>query len=166
MKKLVSILALMIFALHVMAQEVEVPRNYVLSTTEDYAKYEKDVLAGIDWLLKTPVNQQVEKRREMTAFVLAWISGSPTVSVTINHEIVNFVKKNGSLLMIFMSGWTKYALESHDYTNQVAGNQKGVEAVIDFYTKNKKYLKKDKHVESYIKMRKKGTLSEYIARHV
>jgi hypothetical protein len=162
MKKLMSLLALTILSLNVVAQEFEVPANYKLNTKEDYTKYEPDILKAIDWLFNTPMQTKPEKRKDINAFVIIWITGSPNVSIEIKPEIVTFMEPNAELLMTFMCGWTKYALESKDYSNSVKGNLKGVEAVIDFYTKNIDHLKKDKHVEDYIKMKTKGNLEEFI----
>jgi hypothetical protein len=163
MKRAIGILTLTILAINVFSQEFEVPKNYVFSNVEDYSKYEADILKSIDWLTNTPVQSQPEKRKEANAFVIVWLTGSPNVSVEIDSEIVNFMDQNPELLMIFMCGWTKYSLETKDYKNKISGNQKGIEAVIDFYTRNRENLKKDKNVEKYIKMKDKGTLVEYIA---
>ena len=165
MKKLFSILMFSILTFNLVAQEFEVPKNYVLKEKEDYSKYESEVLNGIDWLLQTPINSQPEKRKEVNMFILSWLEGSPTVSVEIKQEIVSFMKPNPDLLMIFMCGWTKYSLENKDYNNKIKGNQKGVEAVIEFYLKNKENLKKDKNVEKYIKLKEEGKLEEYISKN-
>ena len=165
MKKLFGILMFSILAFSLVAQEFEVPKNCILSKEEDYAKYEGDILKGIDWLLKTPISSQPEKRREINRFVMTWLTGSPTVTVNIKPEIVNFMKPNPDLLMVFMCGWTKYSIENKDNNNTAMGNQKGIEAVIEFYTKNKEYLKKDNNVEKYIKLKENGKLEEYISKN-
>ncbi|MDD4970624.1 MAG: hypothetical protein PHT07_14455 [Paludibacter sp.] len=165
MKKLFSILMFSFLALNLIAQEFEVPKNYVLKQKEDFSKYESEVLKGIDWLLQIPINSQPEKRKEVNMFIMSWLEGSPTVSVEIKQEIVSFMKPNPDLLMIFMCGWTRYSLESKDYNNKVKGNQKGVEAVIEFYIKNKENLKKDKNVEKYIKLKEEGKLEDYITKN-
>jgi len=165
MKKLFGILMFSILAFSLVAQEFEVPKNCILSKEEDYAKYEGDILKGIDWLLKTPISSQPEKRREVNTFVITWLTGSPTVTVNIKPEIVNFMKPNPDLLMVFMCGWTKYSIETKDNNNTAMGNQKGIEAVIEFYIKNKEYLKKDNNVEKYIKLKENGKLEEYISKN-
>ena len=165
MKKLFGILMFSILAFSLVAQEFEVPKNCILSKEEDYAKYEGDILKGIDWLLKTPISSQPEKRREVNTFVITWLTGSPTVTVNIKTEIVNFMKPNPDLLMVFMCGWTKYSIETKDNNNTAMGNQKGIEAVIEFYIKNKEYLKKDNNVEKYIKLKENGKLEEYISKN-
>jgi hypothetical protein len=165
MKRVFGILLLTILAIHVFSQEFEVPKNYVFSKKEDFTKYEADILKSIDWLTSTPIQTQPEKRKEVNTFVMAWLAGSPDVSVEIKTEIVNFIDPNPELLMIFMCGWTKYSIETKDYKNKIVGNQKGIDAVIHFYTRNKENLKKDKNVEKYIKMKDKGTLEEYITKN-
>jgi len=164
MKRVFGILMLTILSTGVFAQEYEVPKNYVFSNNEDFIKYETDVLKSIDWLTQTPIQTQPEKRKEVNTFVLAWLTGSPDVSVEIKTEIVNFMDTNPDLLMIFMCGWAKYSIETKDYDNKIMGNLKGVETVIDFYIKNKENLKKDKNVEKYIKMKENGTLEEFITK--
>jgi hypothetical protein len=165
MKKLFSILMFSILTFNLVAQEFEVPKNYVLKEKEDFSKYESEVLKGIDWLIQTSINSQPEKRKEVNMFIMSWLEGSPTVSVEIKQEIVSFMKPNPDLLMVFMCGWTKYSLETKDYNNKIKGNQKGVEAVIEFYIKNKESLKKDKNVEKYIKLKEEGKLEDYISKN-
>jgi hypothetical protein len=93
------------------------------------------------------------------------MSDSPKVSITVFSKIVNFSDKNPELLMVFMSGWTKYSIETSDYSNIIVGNIKGIERVIEFYKKNKEFLEKDSNVEDYIKMQKEGKLEEFIKKN-
>ena len=56
--------------------------------------------------------------------------------------------------------------ETKDFDNKYAGSLAGIESVIEFYTKNRNVMSKDKHVEKYIKMKGKGTLEDYIRENV
>jgi len=96
---------------------------------------------------------------------VTWLTGSPDVTIDVKPEIVSFMKPNADLLMIFMCGWTRYSIETKDYNNKIKGSQKGVEAVIEFYIKNKDYLKRDKNVEKYIKLKDEGKLEDYISKN-
>ena len=91
--------------------------------------------------------------------------GSPYVHIEIKPEIVTFMGTAPELLLMFMGGWAKYSIETEDYNNKTAGSLAGIEMVINFYEKNKSFLPKDKNVESYIKMKKKGTLKEYVEKN-
>lgn len=162
MKKLLLISIISLFTMGLSAQSCHVPKDYVLKKAEDYVKYEKDVIACFDWLMKTPANEQLTKQKKVKAFLLAWISGSPKVSIEIHPDLVNFTKKNPDLLFIFMAGWTKYSIQNKDYTDVAKGTLAGIESVITYYQKNIKFLKKDKHVEKYIKMKEEGFLIKHI----
>jgi hypothetical protein len=165
MKTITLTLILATISLGLFSQDFEVPENYKLDKSEDYAIYEQDVIKCFEWLMKTPINEQATKRKEANAFLLKWLSGSPNVHIEIKQEIVTFMGTSPDLLMIFMGGWAKYSLESKDFKNKIAGSKAGIESVIEFYTRNKDFLKKDKNIEKYIKMRKKGTLKAYIEKN-
>lgn len=162
MKYIILVLLLTTTSLNLFSQDFEVPQNYVLDKAEDYAPYEDDIVNCIDWLMKTPINEQEAKRQEAEAFLLLWMTGSPNVSIELKLEIISFIETTPDLLMTFMGGWTKYSLETKDFSNKVEGSKAGIESVIEFYTNNRDVLAKDKNVENYIKMKKKGTLDEYI----
>lgn len=166
MKKTLAILLFTFSMTLLKAQEFEVPKNCVLNKPEDYVKYENDVIKGCNWIMTTPIKEQTDKRKDVNAFLLKWISGSPNVSIEITEKIVTFGKLNPDLLMIFMAGWTKYAIENKDYTNKLKGNLSGIESVIEFYQKNSNDLKKDSNVEKYIKMKEKGTLEDYVKKNI
>ena len=144
------------------SQDFEIPVNFKPEKPEDYAKYEKNIIQCIDWIMKTPVNEQTPKRKEAYAFLVKWLTGAPDVQVEINPDIVTFEKSNPDLLFIFMGGWTKYALESGGFSDKLNGIIRGIESVIDFYQKNRGNLHKDKNVERYIRRKEKGTLEDYI----
>lgn len=146
------------------SQDFEVPTNFQPKNDSDYAKYESDVLKCIQWLTQTPANEQTDKQKEANAFLLKWMTGTSTVHIEVKQEIVTFID-SPELLMIFMGGWTKYTLETKDADNKVNCSLAGVEAVIEYYTKNKGVLSKNKAVEKYIKMKEKGTLKEYIQKN-
>ena len=137
----------------------------VLKAKEDYPKYQQDVLRAIDWALNTPFYVQTDKRKDVNAFLLMWLTGSPTVNIEVHSDIVSFIKPNGELIMIFMCGWAKHSIDNNT-NDKVSGNIKGIEAVIDFYTKNKDKMPKYKNVEKYIKLKEKGKLESFVQKKV
>lgn len=162
MKKTLLTLFISALSLGVYAQHFEVPADYKLIAKEDYAPYEQDVVNCVDWITNTPLNMEADKRKDANAFLLKWVSGSPTVHIEIKEEVVTFLGSSPELLMVYLGGWTRYSLQSKDFDNKVEGSLAGIESVIDFYSKNKAFLPKDKNIEKYIKMKEKGKLREYI----
>ena len=140
MKKFLLTLLLITGSSYVFSQNFEVPENYSLETEEDFSKYQQDVIDGINWLEKTPVNAISSKKDETIQFLLLWMIGSPDVHIEIKAEIVNFLNTSPDLLIFFLGGWTKYTLETKDSSNKTANSVAGINAVIDFYQKNKDFL--------------------------
>ncbi len=161
-KQFLTMLALVWMSAITFGQDFSVPTNYKLQKTEDFKKYEKDIIACVNWLETSPLNKEPEKRKEANAFLLAWITGSPNVSVGINANIVNFNEKNAAMLLIFMGGWTKSVLESKTQQNdQVNGNVAGLKSVIKVY-KMGNGIVKDKKVERLMGIEEKGGLTKYV----
>jgi hypothetical protein len=149
------------------AQDFTVPANYKLDRAEDYGAYEQEIINCFNWLMKTPLNEQTVKRKEASEFLFKWLSGSPEVHVLLHPEIFTFIESPHSpdLLIIFLGGWANYSIQTRDLDNKVAGNLAGIESVIDFYSRNKSTIGKEKNVEKYIKMKKKGKLKEHIEKY-
>jgi hypothetical protein len=161
MKKLLIISIILFQDSRLFAQEFQVPVDYKLVKVEDYAPFEQDVINCVKWLSDTPVDQNIGKRKEANAFLMKWIMGSPNIKIDLRPE---FVMSNPDLLMAFLGGWTKYSLETKDFSDKVKGNVAGLENAIDMYNKNKKATGKDKNIEKYIKLQSKGKLEEEVTK--
>lgn len=142
------------------AQVVEIPKDLKLENAEDYKKTEYLVINSTEWLLKTPINENQAKRKEINAFLMKWLSGSPTVTIELVSGIVPL--ECADCLMSFMSGWAKYSLENNYSKDKVECAIAGAENAIEFYEKNKSTLGKNSDIENLIKKKKKGKLKEYI----
>jgi hypothetical protein len=160
---LITICLLLAFTLF--SQDFEVPSNYQLNTKEDYAKYEKDIIAATKWLHATPFNEQKEKRREVSAFVIKWINGSPTVNVELNPTIMGFEEKNEGMLALFMSGCARFVLENNYSKDMRAKHKAALKGIIEVY-RSGKGIKKDKKMEKLIKSDEEGKLDEWLAENL
>jgi hypothetical protein len=130
-------------------------------TKEEFVRSEKAVINTINWLENTPVDQQTDLRNLRKAQVVAWITKSPTVTIEVNANVVDFFKKNPELLIIFMGGWTRYSLEHAYSSDPVQCNRAGIESAIRVY-KMGIGMKKDKEMEKLADMETKGTLEQWI----
>jgi len=134
--------------------------NIQLETKEDFSKYETKVIEDINWIINTPLNQDNQIRKEKNAFLIKWMIGSPNVSIEITENVVTYMDCKDCLL-IFMSGWTKYALTTTNY-NKLDANLAGTDSVINFYSKNKELIGKNKNIEKFIRLKEKGKLKNYL----
>ena len=161
MKTILLIITLLFSISQSFSQEYSIPKDYNFKTKDDYVKYEKHIIEGVNWLLKSPLTSEKTKRKEINAFIMKWMTGSPTVSIELSQDIVTFMDCP-DCLMLFMGGWTKHVIETKDNSNKSKGNLAGILAVIEFYNLNKAALGKNKAIEKYIKIQTKGTLEKYI----
>jgi hypothetical protein len=158
-----ALITIMLFSFSAKSQEFNVPANYEFKTAGDYTKYEKDIIACADWLENSPLDKDVQKRKEASAFLIKWITGSPTVSIGLNADLVmKYFEKNGDFLVIFMAGWTRYALQNNYSKDQQKGYYEGYKSVITVYKKGIG-VTKNKDLEKLIKMYDKGELEAWIA---
>ena len=85
-----SIVLLLLFASNISAQvKYEIPADVQLNVKEDYAKYENDIIAATNWLETNSLDSEPEKRKLVSAFVMKWIMGSPSVQ----NNYKNFMAK-------------------------------------------------------------------------
>lgn len=130
-------------------------------TKEEFVASEKKVIATINWLEDTPLDQDAEKRKIQYALLVAWLTNSPTVTIEVNSNILTFVKKNSDLLIIFMGGWAKYCLENNYSIDKVKANIAGIKSAIKVYKKDIG-IKKDKAMEKIIELDDKGELETWV----
>ena len=159
-KAIFVVLSLLFFVTTISAQDYT--KGYKFDNKEDYASYEPQVKETINWILQTPLGKDGSKRKDANAFLIAWLTGSPTVSVDVNTDFITFFKANPELLVIYIAGWTKYSLDNGYSKDKLQGYKAGIETSVEFYKKNKSYLKKDKEVEKFDKLIEKGKLEDEI----
>ena len=146
-------------------QEFKVPENYSFKVAADYTKYEKDIIAAAKWLMETPFDQQTEKRKEVSKFVILWVNGSPTVRVEINPTILKFNEKNEGMLVLWMACCAKYVLENNYSTDMRAKHKAALKDLISVYEAGKG-IKKDKEMEKLIKSDKAGKLDKWLDKNL
>ncbi|WP_117884522.1 hypothetical protein [Aureibaculum luteum] len=160
MKKLLIIALFIFIGKNMNAQEVVIPDHIKLETEEDFKQNESLVLASIEWIQNTPLDQEKAKRKQINAFLMQWMSGSPTVSIKLVQGLVPL--ECAECLMSFMSGWTKYSLVNNYSKDDEKCTLKGVESTIAFYEKNKSELGKNADIEKLIKRKNKGKLEKFV----
>jgi hypothetical protein len=161
---LLALLSFFAFATSGLSQDWKLPDDIKLDKPEDYAKYKKDVLASIDFLEKTPANKKEEERKVAGGFLLLWLTGSPDVSVEVSEDVLTFMKNESSapLLLIFMGGWTRYALnDPKGGKDNFQGNLAGLKSVIHHY-RDIGGMAKDKEVDKLVDLEKQGKLEDWL----
>jgi hypothetical protein len=163
MRILLSTIATLLFvfsSLRLTAQQVELLTELPV-TKEEFAASEKKVIASINWLENTPLNEDKEKHTSQFALLTTWIVNSPTVTIEVNASIIKFSDKNSELLLFYMAGWTKYALQNNYSKDVLQGNLAGLRSAIKVYKTGA--LKKDKFMQKLVDIETKGELEKWVS---
>jgi hypothetical protein len=148
------------------AQEFTVPRDYVLAEKEDYSKYEKDIIACANWLENTPLGTEADKHKEANVFFMKWLKGSPSVNISISEDyVLKYTEDNPDLLIIFLAGYTRYALENSNNKEIQDCFYEGYKSMINVYKKGVG-VKKDKNLDKLVKMFDKDELQSWIHENI
>lgn len=148
------------------AQQFSIPQNVQLHSKDDYIKYEKDIIATADWLQATPVGNDDATRKQANTFLMQWVTGSSTVNVNVNADFIGkLCDKNSDLLMMFIAGYTRNALQNNYDTSRFNGNMAGVKGVILLYKLGGK-IQKNRFVLSAIHAMDEGKLEEWVRRNM
>ena len=139
----------------------EVPSDVQLNVKEDYAKYEPAIIAATNWLESNPLDKEPDKRKEVSAFVMKWIIGSPSVNVSLTEQLQKLYGKNASLLIIYMGSYTRHFLENKTTATQFSGTKAGLISMMTVYKKDID-ITKSKEMEKLIKLTEENKLDEYI----
>ena len=128
----------------------------------DYIDFEEDVLLYIDWLENNPLKHK--DRKKVNAVVVAWLTGTPSVTISIHSYITTYTSKNKDFIVLFMAGWAQKALDNKDEKlSDLEGNMAGVNAILEYYAKGKEFdVKRDKKIEQLLEYKENGKLEEFI----
>jgi hypothetical protein len=157
----IVLMVLLFASLGASAQSYDVPKNCVLKTRDDYAKYEPDVIKTADWLQQTPWKAQPQKTEEANQFLLKWAKGTPAVTIRLVEAVMNLSDRNPQLGFVFMAAFSKYVLEHKGDRDPNNANIKAVRAVIDKYKAEPSH-KPDDDIEHLIELDTKGELNDWV----
>ena len=157
---LATLLGFLLLSFTAVAQDFEVPAQLPV-TKDEFVKSEPDFILAAKWLESNPLGTQEVKTKKMNAWVLAWITNSPTVTVEIRSFVTKIFDKNTQLLMVFMAGYSRYCLENNYSSDQLKANTAGVKSAISCYNLGGD-VKKNKTLSAAIDADKEGKLEDWV----
>jgi len=149
------------FSFNTTAQDFDVPENVSLKTKDDFVKTEKDIINASKWLEATQLGKEMDKRTKVNAFVLMWISDSPTITVEISKLCTDLSDKNPHLLGVFLASYCRYVLENNYSKDKLKGYTAGIKGMVNCYNLGGD-IKKNKLLEKAVAADKEGKLEEWV----
>lgn len=163
MKKILLALVALTFAHIAMAQQFSLPIMPQKLWPSEYANYETDVLNCCNYLLTTDPAFNQPKHEECASFLVRWLSGSPSVSVTVAPQLTD--AKNTHLLLAYLAGWTRQALQYKGSSQLICANV-AVEDMLRYYETYKASVGKNSVAESLLKSQHKGDLAAVVSKAI
>ena len=108
----------------------------------------------------TDLNKEIDKRKQVNAFVVQYISGSPTITVEINEAIAKIYGDNEQLLALYLASFARHCIENTSWTKTTA-IKAGIVSMIAVYKKQIQ-VKKGRELDKLIKLTD-AELDKYIA---
>ena len=139
----------------------DAPENPVLNSKDDYSKYEADVINAAKWLEDTDLDKETDKRQRVNAFLVKWVTGSPTVNVSIDESITRIVDRNPELLSIYIASYSRNVLENKASPNNFLAIKAGVLSVVKVYKKGIG-VTRNRQLDRLAKMEQDSQVEEYI----
>ena len=127
-----------------------------------YKAQHDNVVKVVDWLLAVPVDNAPQERQKANAYLLAFLTGSP--DVTVNLGSVGVYPEAPALLMAFMGGWARHMIVNDAYGDMAGAKLAGARAVVTLYERNRATLPRIKAVEKMAKLDGKGKLADWLAK--
>lgn len=128
---------------------------------EEFPPTEKDMIAAAKWLESTPIGTEPEARLRVNAWVVAWITKSPSVTIVVTSGLLKPFEKNPQFMPVWMAGYARYVLENNYSKDELAANMAAMKAVIACYNLGGDF-KKDKALTKLINADKDGKLEEWV----
>ena len=143
------------------AQDFIVPDKMEFKTKEDFVKTEKDIINASKWLELTPLGKEMDKRTRINAFVLMWVTNSPTVDIGINKLCTDLSDKNSHLIAVFLASYCRFVLENYYSTDNLKGCTAGIRGMINCYSLGGD-IKRNKLLEKAAGAETDGRLEEWV----
>jgi hypothetical protein len=137
------------------------PDKYEWKTSRDYKRDEDLVLRTLQWLNKTPLNDDLVMRSKANLFVMQWICGSPSLNITIKTSDLPFYEEFPDLLFPYIHGVAQCRLSKNKGCDELKAAINGFNAVA-FMIQSDDSLKKKESLQTLMKASKKGKMDLYV----
>lgn len=142
----------------------QLPENIEFKTPEDYTKYESTFVEAAKWLEDTDLDKEQDKRKKINAFIIQYLTGSPSISIEISTNHTKLSEGNEQFLLIYMAGFGKSAIENNkDKSKKYTFVKAGINSILKVYKKGIA-VKKNSELNKLAKM-DDAKLDKYIAKN-
>jgi len=138
----------------------EIPKQYGWNTPQEYAADEARVKEVLKWLCSQPLGLDIQKRSLANAYVMEWITGTPSLRLEVNSEAFPFIDQHPELLFSLIQGMAYYAMGHPEEKNAVKLHAEALETVAH-HAELSEELSKDGDLKRLMRANRKRQLKEF-----
>jgi hypothetical protein len=161
MKKLLLIFTLIISTSKLFAQNLPHFDQYKFDEKSEYKLADTAVLQTANFLLSTPIDQNVPTRLKAGQFVMRWMEGTPDYTFSLEQTPIKYLSGNVDLMLLYMTSMAKYALENKSNDVKVT-TINGVKILLGYVNNPANDVKKDKNLKKLSDVNDKGNLDDFL----
>lgn len=133
-----------------------------LKEKTDYAAANEAALKASNYLLSNPLDKNDPGRMKSARFLLAWMTGTPDYTFSLDENVSRMSKSNSDILLIYMAGMVKYCLENRDQSHdQKLIKLNGLKSLLAYCTDEKNGVKISGELKKMKQAADKGELEKY-----
>ena len=161
MKKLLLIFILLIATSKLFAQNLPRFDQYKFDEKSDYKLADTAVLQTANFLLSTPIDQNIPTRLKAGQFVMRWMEGTPDYTFSLEQTPIKYLSGNVDLMLLYMTSMAKYALENKSNDVKVT-TINGVKILLGYVNNQANDVKIDKNLKKLSVENDKGNLENFL----
>jgi hypothetical protein len=161
MKKLLFIFILIATANRLFAQDLPPLDQYKFDKDADYKRADSVILQTANFLLSTPIDQNIPNRQKAGHFVMQWMEGTPEYTFSLDQNAIKYLSDNVDLMLLYMTSMAKYALEAQSNDPKIT-TLNGVKILLTYVQQPANNVKKDKNLKRLVEANDKGDLEEVL----
>jgi len=112
MKRLLFICLLIFGGAKSFAQILPAFSQVKLEKIKDYKAAEPVVVQTADYVLATPIDQNVEAKKAAAQFLMKWMDGTADYTFTLDENSTKNFLQNAGLVEVYLAAMSKFAIEN------------------------------------------------------
>jgi hypothetical protein len=112
MKRLLFICFLIFASGSTFAQILPAFTQVKLEKPKDYKAAEPVVVQTADYVLASPIDQNVEAKKAAAQFLMKWMDGTSDYTFTLDENTTKSFLQNTGLVVVYLASMSKFAIES------------------------------------------------------
>lgn len=132
-----------------------------LKSGPDFKAAEPNVLTAVNFLMGIPVTKQIGDRQQCATYLLAWMSGTPDFSFSIDETHAELTKDDPNLLAVLLASMVKEALANpkQDFS-QISFKVNYMKRFLAYCADEKNGVNPNKKVQKLLKAYQKNELEK------